>query len=88
ELVRRGRAMGSRRPGQSLGEWLRRAHVGRRPADLLGDDPDDDVADPIGGPDHRYAVTADELDQLIGELVGLAFAPAAPSVGVATTREG
>jgi protein-tyrosine phosphatase len=88
ELVRRGRSMGPRRPGQSLEEWLRRAHLGRRPADMLGDETDDDVADPIGGPDHRYTTTAAELDELIGELVGLAFAPAAPSVGMATTREG
>ncbi len=88
ELVRRGRATGPRRPGQSFDEWLRRVHLGRRTTDLLGDDAADDVADPIGGPDHRYAVTADELEELIDELVGLAFAPAAPSVGAATTRKG
>lgn len=88
ELVRRGRATGPRRPEQSLDQWLRRAHEGRRPADMLGDDRHDDVADPIGGADHRFAITADELDELIGELVGLAFAPASPSVGAAITREG
>lgn len=87
EIVRRGRATGARQPGQSLEEWLRRVHLGRRPTDLLGDDAADDVADPIGGPDHRYAVTADEVEELIGELVGLAFAPTAPSVGVAPSRK-
>jgi protein-tyrosine phosphatase len=92
ELVRRGEACGPRRPGQSLAAWLARVHQGRRTNDLLGDDPCDDVEDPIGRHDHVYEATAAELDDLIGRLVELAFAPAAPQpadrpVATSTTKE-
>lgn len=77
ELVRRGEAWGPRRPGQSLSGWLAEVHEGRRTSALLGDDPLDDVEDPIGAADHVYESTAVELDDLIGRLVDLAFVPAA-----------
>ena len=74
ELVRRGEAIGPRSPGESLAGWLARAHEGRERAALLGDGPDDDVADPIGGPPHAYAETAAILSDLIDRLVGLCWA--------------
>jgi hypothetical protein len=40
-------------------------------SDLVGDDPEDDVADPIGRPRSEYEVTADELDDLTGRFVAL-----------------
>jgi hypothetical protein len=42
----------------------------------LGDDPRDDVADPIGGPQRLYDATAEEISQLIDRVVDLAFAGA------------
>jgi protein-tyrosine phosphatase len=71
ELVRRGQAIGPRMPGEPLAAWLLRVGAGRVPAALLGDDPEDDVADPIGGPIEEYRRTADELDRLLGRLVEL-----------------
>ncbi len=78
ELVRRGEEAARRRPDQSLGGWLARVHAGRRTSDLLGDDPTDDVEDPIGAPDRIYDATAAELDDLVSRLVDVGFAPAAP----------
>lgn len=76
ELVRRGEAVGARRPGQSLAGWLAAVHDGRAASSLLGDDPRDDVADPIGGPQRLYDATAEEISQLIDRVVDLAFAGA------------
>lgn len=78
ELVRRGEAAAPRLPGQSLDRWLALMHTGRRTADLLGEDPSDDVEDPIGAPDHVYEATAGELDDLLERLVALAFAAPVP----------
>jgi len=77
ELVRRGEAVGARGPGQSLEAWLTTLGVGRTRSGLLADDPVDDVADPIGGPDSAYEATAVLLEDLVGRAVDLAF-PAAP----------
>ena len=76
ELARRGTAIGPRRHGQSLPDWLATAHDGRTTASLLGDDRADDVADPIGKPDPEYAVTALELESLLDTVVALAFSNA------------
>jgi protein-tyrosine phosphatase len=73
ELVRRGSEAGRRPAEEPLADWLARVHDGRRRADLIGDDPADDVADPVGGPDRLYLETADELEDLVGRLVDLAF---------------
>jgi protein-tyrosine phosphatase len=68
ELVRRGDLVGTRQPGETLSGWLARAHEGRDGLALLGDSPQDDVADPIGGPANAYERTAAELEQLAGRL--------------------
>lgn len=73
ELVRRGEACGPRRSDEPLDAWLAGVHRGRQTADLLGDDPIDDVEDPIGAADHVYEATANELTDLIDRLVDLAF---------------
>ena len=49
--------------------------AGRRHADLLGDDPAADIADPIGLPDKAYRATAEEIDDLLSRLVELTFPP-------------
>jgi protein-tyrosine phosphatase len=73
ELVRRGTAIGRRPPGESLAGWLARAHDGRERAALLGDSPDDDVADPIGGPQQAYCETAATLSALLDHLAALCW---------------
>lgn len=65
ELVRRGEAAGT---ADDLGSWLSLVGAGRRVGDLLGDDPNDDIADPIGQPDEAYERTAAQLDDLVERL--------------------
>lgn len=81
ELVRRGERIGPRRPGEPLTDWLARAHGGRTTAGLIDPCPDDDVADPIGGPAAGYVRTAADLDDLLDRLVRLALAPVHPTQG-------
>jgi protein-tyrosine phosphatase len=79
ELVRRGGETGPRRAGEPLADWLDRAHAGRSRMELLGDSPEDDIADPMGGAAEDYAQTAAELRVLTGRLAELAWgAPAGP----------
>ena len=73
ELVRRGEDIGPRPAGQSLDEWLLKAHAGRTHAGLLGDDAADDIFDPIGSSRAQYEKTAAELEDLIDRLVALLF---------------
>lgn len=73
ELVRRGEQAGGRRPDQPLAHWLAAVAQGRRRAALLGDSPDDDVADPIGGSHADFARTAAELGDLARRLMDLLF---------------
>ena len=76
ELVRRGEAIGPRRPDEAVPDWLARAAMGRRIVDLTGSAPADDVADPYGGPRAAYERMTAELDDLVGRLVTLLFAGA------------
>jgi protein-tyrosine phosphatase len=78
ELIRRGERIGPRPPGEPFSRWLSRAHEGRERISLLGDSPDDDVADPAGGPMSAYADTADLLDRLVTRLAELGWAHAGP----------
>jgi protein-tyrosine phosphatase len=73
ELVRRGDAIGARRAGEPLADWLSRAHGTRDRRSLLGDCPEDDVADPFGGPPQAYADTSALLDWLVTRLVALCW---------------
>jgi protein-tyrosine phosphatase len=78
ELVRRGGLAGPRRPGEPLAGWLARAHEGRSRMALLGDSPQDDIADPMGGALDDYARTAAELQALSARLADLGWGAAAP----------
>lgn len=71
ELVRRGERSGPRQPGETVSAWLSRVGVGRQPSDLLGDDPADDIADPVGRPREVYEGTVRELESLLQRFVGL-----------------
>jgi protein-tyrosine phosphatase len=84
EIVRRGAARGPRRAGESVGEWLARIGAGRKPSDLVGDSPDDDVADPIGSSLATYRATAAELERLLGSLADLLW-PDHPAPGLSGT---
>jgi protein-tyrosine phosphatase len=75
ELVRRGRAIGPRAAGEPLHAWLVRAGADRRPADLMGSSPDDDIVDPIGAGKGVYRQVAAEIDELTGVLADLAWPP-------------
>ena len=76
ELLRRGDAVGPRRAGQPLAEWLSAVHGDRTASSLLGENPRDDVDDPIGGPQPLYDSTADEITELVDRVVEIAFASA------------
>ena len=63
ELARRIERSGPPRdPG--LAAWVAHLGEGRRVADLMGDDPLDDVADPYGQGDAMVRRAADEIDRL------------------------
>jgi protein-tyrosine phosphatase len=78
EIVRRGEAEGTRRPGESIPNWIARAHADRTQRDLLGADRADDVADPFGGPPGGYEDAAEEIDDLVARLVSLLWPASAP----------
>ena len=71
ELVRRGEESGGRLQGEPVQRWLSRLNAGRRPADLMGDDPADDIADPVGRPCAVYEQTADLIENLLQRFVVL-----------------
>ena len=71
ELVRRGERLGPRRPDQALADYVAQLHAGRRPADLMGGSPDDDVDDPMGASRAVYERTAAEIDDLTARLARL-----------------
>jgi protein-tyrosine phosphatase len=71
ELVRRGEELGGRVQGESVYAWLARLNTGRRAADLMGDDPADDIADPVGRPRADYEYTADVLEDQLRRFVRL-----------------
>ena len=71
ELVRRGEALGPRRPDQGIRSWIDAANGDRTRADLAHRNPADDVADPYGGSLAQYEATAGELADLTGRLAAL-----------------
>src|SRR5262245_7223991 len=64
ELARRAQDQ-PREPDEELRAWIARIGAGRRTTDLLGDDPVDDVEDPIGRPIEVYTAVARELTDAI-----------------------
>jgi len=74
EIVRRGQAM-PRSPSEAIPQWMRRVAADRVPPDLLGDHPDDDVADPTGLGAAAWARTIEELDRLTASLAGMLWDP-------------
>jgi hypothetical protein len=54
-----------------LDPWLARIGQDRARGDLLGDDPDDDVADPMGGSLRTFRRCADEIEHHVAILAQL-----------------
>jgi protein-tyrosine phosphatase len=79
ELVRRGDLIGPRLPGETVPQWLARAHDGRTRRALLGDSAQDDIADPMGGPLAGYEQAAAGLRQLAGRLADLCWPAPGPA---------
>lgn len=73
ELARRCQATGARGAEEPLPDYLRRIAEGRRPADLLGDDPADEVDDPYGRSARDYERTAAEIEDLVDTVVAHLF---------------
>jgi protein-tyrosine phosphatase len=73
DLARRAEVGGPRGGDESIAEWLRWVAAGRRPTDLLGIDPSDEVADPIGRPARDYERTAAQLEELVSVIVDHLF---------------
>jgi protein-tyrosine-phosphatase len=71
ELVRRGQVIGPRPASVSVAVWIEAAQEGRAVHELLGEDPADDVADPMGGGQDRFDEMAQTLFTLTNELVEL-----------------
>ena len=71
--VRRAHQIGPRAGTESLAQWVARLHEGRRAIDMLADDTDDEIADPIGQGMPEYRHTAALIDGLLAQLVVLAF---------------
>lgn len=69
QLVRHAEALGPRRPGQPLADYLVQypAHPGSAAGVALGQD--DDIADPYGRPISALEETADEISGLLDRLV-------------------
>ena len=70
--ARRGGDVGTRFD-EPLSAWLNRLHAGRTHAELLGESPIDDVADPIGSGRDSYERTATEIAELLDHVIELAF---------------
>ncbi len=73
ELARLAQETGPRGRHERLEDWLAFVGEGRRPTDLLGFDPDDEVADPIGRSAQHYERTAAEIEGLVRTVVDHLF---------------
>jgi low molecular weight protein-tyrosine phosphatase len=73
EITRRGSRTGARRSADDLGAWLARLNEGRLRADLMGDSPDDDVIDPMGGTPDDYRRMLTDVAALTRTLRNLAW---------------
>jgi protein-tyrosine-phosphatase len=84
ELVRRGSELGPRRPDEAFETWIARADAGRTAMMHLGSHRDDDIPDPIGQRMAMYERTADEITELVGQVVDLLWGEAPTTVPPST----
>lgn len=86
EIVRRGRAKGPRYPGEPLFEWLLRLGAGRRTMDLVGEAPQDDTPDPMGGEPEDFRLMLEEIAASTKFLHSLMWPAPMPSPSDATSE--
>jgi low molecular weight protein-tyrosine phosphatase len=73
DFVRRASGEGRRRESEDLGAFVDRLQLGRKPWDLRGSEPADDVVDPIGRPRRFYERCAAEMAVLVASAVDMAW---------------
>lgn len=88
EFVRSAAVFGERPASTPLRTWAERIGAARTPAALELDDPVISVADPMGGSRRTFRACADQLAELIDELVELAWPVHDPGDDVATATPG
>lgn len=71
ELVRRARGAGARPAQTPLARWLEILSGGRDTSDLLGASAEDDIADPLRGPQDEFQATVRVVGGLVEEMVDL-----------------
>ena len=73
DFVRRGTEVGRRSARLALADWLTELHGARRHMDLVGEQTEDDIADPIGGPAAGFRAMLDEVSGLVDRLYTLTW---------------
>jgi protein-tyrosine phosphatase len=73
EFVRLADIEGDRHLDESLAEYLRRVHSGRRSLSMMSAGREDDVEDPIGRGKSSFSRCASELQILIRQAVGILY---------------
>ena len=73
DFVRRANEEGARRRTEDLASFVDRLQLGRKPWDLRGSEPEDDIADPIGRRRRFYERCAAEIDGLVSSLVDMTW---------------
>ena len=70
ELVRLGRSVGARVPGEPVRGWAARL-AAARPNGRVGGRPEDEIADPLGEPFAVFRATAARLDDVTAQIAEL-----------------
>ncbi len=71
EFLRRGTAVGPRKPTEDLNHWFEAIGANRTRSQLLGDDEADDVADPVGGTAEDYRIMLRQVERMSSDLARL-----------------
>ncbi|MCC5953751.1 MAG: low molecular weight phosphatase family protein [Acidimicrobiia bacterium] len=79
EFVRRAATVGVRPPDVPMAAWLAEIHAGREVSELLGNDPLDDVVDPIGQRFDVHREVVAEIAALVGDVSWLVAPDPAPA---------
>jgi protein-tyrosine phosphatase len=75
ELVRLAAEQGARPREVGFDEWLAKLGAGRSPSNYLSPSDEDDIEDPMGRRFGVFKKVANEIDELVTQLVDLAFPP-------------
>ena len=78
ELVYAAQAMGPRGADEGLRSWAERVGSLRSPEAYAGQDPTTEIADPLGHSSRVFRACAEQIDELLGELVSMAWPASLP----------